>query len=175
MGVFRVVGNFIDRVSFGFWVLAGGLLLFAIGSVVIDVVLRMLFSSVALPWVVEINEYCMVGITFFASVWCLKIGSHVRVDFISSFFKPSVQNLLNTISSALASLGCLIFAYYGGVATLFSYQRGTHIFKFLKVPKYSFSFIICVCALLLAIEFARQACAFYQKWRSPNALLKSEG
>ena len=175
MSVFKTVGALIDKIAFGFWVAAGGLLLFTICSVVVDVVLRMLFSSVALPWVVEVNEYCLFGITFFASVWCLRVGSHVRVDFISSFFKPSVQSLLNTGSSALASLGCFIFAYYGGVATLFSYERGTHIFKFLKVPKYYFSFVICICSLLLAIEFARQTYTYYQRWRSPDAPLKSEG
>jgi TRAP-type C4-dicarboxylate transport system permease small subunit len=175
MSLFKTVGALIDKIGFGFWVAAGGLLLFTICSVVVDVVLRMLFSNVALPWVVEVNEYCLFGITFLASVWCLKVGSHVRVDFISSFFKPSSQNLLNTGSSALASLGCFIFAYYGGVATLFSYERGTHIFKFLKVPKYYFAFVISVCSLLLAIEFARQTYTYYHRWRSPDAPLKSEG
>ena len=175
MSVFKTVGTFIDKIALGFWVVAGALLLFTICSVVVDVVLRMIFKSMAFPWVVEVNEYCLVGITFFASVWCLRVGSHVRVDFVSSFFKPSVQSLLNTISSALASLGCFIFAYYGGVATLFSYERGTHIFKFLKVPKYYFSLVICVCSLLLAIEFARQTYTFYQRWTSPDAPLKGEG
>lgn len=175
MSVFKTTAVFIDKIAFVFWIAAGALLLFTIFSVALDVILRIFFSKVALPWVVEVNEYCLFAITFLASVWCLKIGGHVRIDFISSFFKPSLQNVLNTISSALASIACFVYAYYGGVATLYSYERGTHIFKFLKVPKYYFSFIICLCSVCLAIEFAKQTYGYYHSWPSTETPLKGKG
>ena len=175
MSLFTKIGAFIDKIAFGFWIAAGVLLLFTICSVVVDVASRMLFSSVALPWVVEVNEYCLVGITFFSSVWCLKVGGHVKIDFISGLFKPSIQSLLNAASSALASIGCLIFAYFAGVATIYSYEWGTHIFKFLKVPKYYFSLVIFFCSVLLAVEFARQSYFHYRGWRASGDSLKAKG
>ena len=146
-----------DRFVLALWVVAGVMLLFAICSVILDVILRMTFPRVSMPWIVEVNEYVLFGMTFFASAWCLRVGGHVKVDFILNAFKPPTQHLLGAITSGLASLACIVFGYYGGVATLYSYQKGTHIFKFLKVPKYCFSSVICVCSFILAVEFVKQA------------------
>jgi len=146
-----------DRIIFLLWIVAGILLLFTICSVILDVILRMTFPRVAMPWVVEVNEYVLFGMTFFASAWCLRIAGHIRVDFIFNAFKPPVQHLISAMTSGFASLSCLVFSYYGAVATLYSYQKGTHIFKFLKVPKYCFSSVLCLCSFFLAVEFIKQA------------------
>ena len=160
-----------DKIILGFWILAGAMLLFTICSVILDVLLRMAIRTVSLPWVVEVNEYVLFSLTFFAAVWCLRIKGHIRIDFIFNLFSQKTQNLLSTCTSALASLACLAFSYYGGFAGWFSFQRGTHLFKFLKVPKYYFALVICVCSFLLAIEFMRQARTNYKTWK---ALTKAE-
>jgi TRAP-type mannitol/chloroaromatic compound transport system permease small subunit len=159
-------GAVYDRIILGFWVAAGGMLLFTICSVIVDVLLRVAIRTVSLPWVVEVNEYVLFGITFFASAWCLRIRGHIKIDFIFNRFSRKTQTLLNTGTAAFASLACLVFSYYGGFAGWYSFQRGTHLFKFLKVPKYCFATVICICSLLLAIEFMRQARMSFTMWQA---------
>lgn len=162
----RSAGALFDKIILGFWVAAGGMLLFTICSVIVDVLLRIAIRTVSLPWVVEVNEYVLFGMTFFASAWCLRVRGHIKIDFIFNLFSQKTQNLLSTCTALFASLACLVFSYYGCFASWYSFQRGTHLFKFLKVPKYYFATVICICSLLLAIEFMRQAYMNYRMWRA---------
>ena len=161
MSVIETAGKVFNWVGRGLWVLSGAILLFSIASVIADVLLRLLPAGPALPWVVEINEYLLFALTFFSSVWCLREGGHIRVDFIHGLFSERTRNLLTAITNSLGAAACLVFSFYGGYATWYSFVRGTHLFKFLKVPKFFFTLVICICAFMLAIEFMRQA---WESW-----------
>ncbi len=157
MRFLQAAGKVFDRIGAAFWALSGAILLFSIASVIVDVVFRLLYKRFSLPWVVEVNEYLLFVLTFFSSVWCLRRGGHIRIDFIYELFSERKQAFLSAITSALGAAACLLFSFYGGYATWYSYVQGTHLFKFLKVPKYAFTLVICVCAFLLAMEFIRRA------------------
>ena len=157
MSFLQAAGKVFERIGLGLWVLSGAILLFSIASVVTDVILRIFFTRLSLPWVVEVNEYFLFAITFFSSVWCLRRGGHIRIDFIYELFSERTKELLSAITSYLGAVACIAFCFYGGYATWYSFVRGTHLFKFLKVPKYAFTLVICICAFLLAFEFMCQA------------------
>ena len=158
-----------EKIIVGFWILAGLLLFFSIASVILDVILRILFTNISLPWVVEVNEYILFGITFFSAAWCLKIGAHIKIDFIFNMFKPKNQTLLSIMTSILASIACLTYCFYAGFASWYSFTQGTHLFKFLKIPKYCFTSVICLCSFLLAIVFIMQAKDYLTKWKSKQS------
>jgi len=165
MNGLKKAGAIFDNVIGGLWFVAGLLLLFIMSSVIADVILRGV-SDISLTWVMEISEYMLFAITFFGVAWCLKIGGHVRIDFIFNMLKQRPQVMLSMITSALGVMMCLAYAYYAGQATWLSIERGTSLVKILKVPKYTFSSIMCVCALLLTIEFLRQSYKHFRMWRA---------
>ena len=165
MSFLRVVSKIFDWLGSGLWVLSGAILLFSIASVITDIVLRLFLPSFSLPWVVEVNEYLLFALTFFSSVWCLRKGGHIKIDFIYELFSERIRALLSAITNLLGAVACFTLSFYGGYATWYSFVHGTHLFKFLKVPKYAFTLVICVCAFLLAAEFLRQALECWKNFR----------
>ena len=168
MSRLKRVGAIFDRITQGLWVVAALLLLFIMSAVIIDVTLRS-FSDISLSWVIETSEYMLLGITFFGVTWCLKIKGHVRIDFIFNMLKQRTQVLLSMVTSVLGIMMCLAYAFYAGKATWISIERGTHIVKLLKVPKYDLTSVMCVCTLLLAIEFMRQSYEYFRMWRESGS------
>jgi TRAP-type C4-dicarboxylate transport system permease small subunit len=165
MSSIQTAGKVFNWIGIGLWVLSGAILLFAIASVIADVVLRLLPIGHALPWVVEVNEYLLFALTFFSSVWCLRKRGHIRIDFIHGLFREQIRALLTSITNLLGAVACLVFSFYGGYATWYSFVQDTHLFKFLKVPKFYFTLVICLCAFMLAAEFLRQA---WENWVAFN-------
>ena len=172
MSFLKSFSKTVDWIGSGLWVVSGAILLFSIASVITDVVLRLFLSNFSLPWVVEVNEYLLFALTFFSSVWCLRKGGHVKIDFIYELFKERIRALLSAITNLLGAAACLVFSFYGGYATWYSFIHGTHLFKFLKVPKFAFTIVICACSFLLAIEFMRLASDRWKDYRSAARSVK---
>jgi len=173
MNGLKKVGAIFDKITGGLWFVAGLFLLFIMLSVIADVILRNV-SDISLTWVVEVNEYMLFTLTFFGVAWCLKIGGHVRIDFISNLFKHRAHVMLSMFTSVLGVMMCLVYAYYAGQATWFSIERDTHLVKILKVPKYTFTSIMCVCVLLLAIEFLRRSYKYFRMWRAGSNEIETQ-
>lgn len=162
----KKTADLFDKLIKGLWVLSGAMLLFCVFSITTDVILRTVSSGISLPWVVEVNEYALFGITFFASAWCLKTDGHIRIDFIYGLFSERSQTLLSFLSSILSSITCLVFGYCALLASLSSYEQGSRLFKYLRVPKYVFTLVICLGSVLLTVEFLRQAYRCFRRWES---------
>jgi TRAP-type C4-dicarboxylate transport system permease small subunit len=154
-----------DRVIKAFWILSGGLLVFTTFSVILDVLLRSLFKGISLPWTIEVSEYMLFGITFFGAAWCLKIEGHIRVDVVFNLMSKKMQMFVSLLNSILGALTCIVFSFYAGLATVESLQKGTQLFKVLKVPKYYFASVMCLCSLLVTITFLRQAYGYFRMWK----------
>jgi TRAP-type C4-dicarboxylate transport system permease small subunit len=83
--------------------LAGGLILFMMLSICIDVVLRY-FLNRPLTWGVEISEYILLWSTLLSVAWVLKIEGHVKIDLVVNRLNPRNQCLVNTITSILGAI-----------------------------------------------------------------------
>jgi C4-dicarboxylate transporter, DctQ subunit len=164
------LGKGLDRLVSGLWIAAGIMLVFCISSVTLDVVLRTVFRQLSFPWVVELNEYALFGITFFAATWCVRIGAHVRVDFVMGQFKRRTQALMSFFSAVLCSVSCLVFTVCAATASWASFMQGSRLFKYLRVPKYAFTIVICVCSMLLTIEFINLARLEWKRWSGQRPL-----
>jgi TRAP-type C4-dicarboxylate transport system permease small subunit len=163
-----------DRIIEGFWILSGGLLVFTTFSVIIDVILRSLFKGISLPWTIEVSEYILFGITFFGAAWCLKIEGHIRVDVVFNLMSKKTQMFINFLNSIFGALTCIVFSLYAGIATVESLQRGTQLFKVLKVPKYYFASVMCLCSLLMMITFLIQTYRYFRMWKGSESLKEIE-
>jgi TRAP-type C4-dicarboxylate transport system permease small subunit len=150
-----------ENIGRALWVLAGAFLLFAAFLVILNVLGRR-FLHMGISWTVEISEYLQFGIAYAGVLWCLKIGGHVSIEFIYMKLKPRIQVFVDMITSAAGTMACLVFAWYAGWVTWDSIQRGTSLFQILRVPKYIFTSIMCVCILLVAIQFARMTYKYFK-------------
>lgn len=163
-----------DRIIEVLWILSGGLLVFTTFSVIIDVLLRSLFKGISLPWTIEVSEYILFGITFLGATGCLNIEGHIRVDVVFNLMSENTQMLVSFLNSILGALTCIVLSFYSGIAAVESLQRGTQLFKVLKVPKYYFASVMCLCSLLIMITFLRQAHRYFRMWKGSGSLKEGE-
>lgn len=165
MNLLNKAGTIMNKIFSGLWFFSGVIFLFILFSVIVSVILRYVFS-ISFLWVIEIDETLQLVITFLGASWCLKVGGHVRIDIILSMLKERAQLFINTINYALIAIMCLVFAYYAGVNTWESFQRGTSTYKVLRTPKYIFTSVMCLGALLIIIESAKLSYKHFKMWRT---------
>ena len=146
-------------------ILGSIVLVFLMIAVALEVSLR--FSvNVAMSWVPEISEYCLLFITFLGGAWVLKKERHVIIDMVPNQLSPKAQSILNFFTSLLCTLICPILTWYGGRVTLEAYELGYYYSTPLETPKFIVLGIIPVGCFLLFIQFIRRTYGFYTSWRS---------
>jgi TRAP-type C4-dicarboxylate transport system permease small subunit len=134
--------------------LAGGLILFMMLSICIDVVLRY-FLNRPLTWGVEISEYILLWSTLLSVAWVLKIEGHVKI-------------LVNTITSILGAITCLVLLWYGTKVSWEFFERGTITNTILELPSAPLFAIIPIGSFLLFIQFLRRSYGYLKSWKLPS-------
>ncbi len=150
--------------------LAGVILISIMLFVTVSVLLRYVLNR-PIGWAVEVSEYSLVCITFFLAAWVLKKEGHVRVDLVVSYLSPAIQALLNTITSAISTVVCLILTFFAVKVTLELYGGGYFTPTILMIPKFIFIGVIGLGLLLLTLQFTRRTHTYLQSWRT----LRSRG
>ena len=134
--------------------LSSVLLVFIMLSISFDVILRYSINQ-PLEWAVEISEYILVGITFFAATWVLKRNGHVKMDQLFNYLSLRTQKILNIITSVLSAIACLIVVWYGVLVTLDHLRTDDRYYTTLEAPKWPVSAIVVVGFVLLLFQFLR--------------------
>jgi TRAP-type C4-dicarboxylate transport system permease small subunit len=142
---------------------AGGLLYFIMVGVVLTLILRPLGS--ALTWMFETTEYAMLYITFLGTAWVLKREGHVKTELLLSRLNLRTGALLNSITSVLAAISCLVIALYGAMITWEYYQIGYVMPTEWRPPMAPIIVIIPVGCFLLFIQFLRRSYGYLERWR----------
>lgn len=143
-----------DRILDGAAVLAGSMLMFAMLSMVAEVIMRYYFHS-PLVWVVEVSESILLFVAFLGAAWLLRGEGHVRVDLVLNFLPPKTRTMLDIFTSILAAFCCAVVVWYGVATTWDSFQRGAFNPTVLEIPSACVLFIIPVGAFLLLIQCLR--------------------
>lgn len=164
MKLLAKVTRIYERIISGAMVLAGISTVFLMVSVSLDVVLRY-FLGRPTAWVMEITGYMLLYIPFLVAAWVLKRDRHVRMDLVLNRLNPKTQSLVNTITSIIGVIICLVLTWSGAKATLYfiGYQTPT----MLRVPKSAIIVIIFLGSLLLVIQFLRRTRSYLRSWRAP--------
>jgi len=147
--------------------LAGGLILFMMLSICIDVVLRY-FLNRPLTWGVEISEYILLWSTLLSVAWVLKIEGHVKIDLVVNRLNPRNQCLVNTITSILGAITCLVLLWYGTKVSWEFFERGTITNTILELPSAPLFAIIPIGSFLLFIQFVRRSYGYLKSWKLPS-------
>lgn len=156
------LSRFFDKITHIFAIFAALLLAFILIAVNSEVVMRSFFNA-PIIWVTEVTEYCQVWITFLASAWVLKKGSHVVMDIATTRFNPAVQAYINTITSVVGILICLTIAYYSIAVTVDLFQRQVPLATTIMPPGYILFLVIPLGSILLAIQFVKRSCGYFMK------------
>ncbi len=146
---------------------AGILILFITFSVGLNVVMRYFFNR-PLKGVDELCEYSLVYIAFLGAAMVLKKNKHVILDLLVSRLELRSAALLNTITSIVCLVICLILTWYGATVTLKYFQTGVlGSTTELGIPSAATFIIIPIGSFLLAIQFCRRTYGFAALRRAP--------
>jgi C4-dicarboxylate transporter DctQ subunit len=117
-------------------------------------------------WTLELTEYSLLYITFLGAPWLLRRDGHVKMDIVIRKLSIKTQNIVNTISSLLCLIVCLVVAWGAGMATWTHFQRDSVTPKLLEFPLYPLLAIIMMGYGFLAIQFLRRATGFIKELRN---------
>jgi C4-dicarboxylate transporter DctQ subunit len=137
-------------------------------SVGLEVSLRY-FLGRPTSWVVEIAGYILLYIPFLVGAWILKKEGHVRMDLGLSFLSLETQHLVNTITSFIGALICLILTVYGIKVSWYFLSIGYKTPTVLMLPQGFIVSIIFGGSFLLFIQFLSRALSNYKKWKACRA------
>jgi C4-dicarboxylate transporter DctQ subunit len=146
-------------------VLAGILLLFLMTSVCWEVTSRDFFGHPT-SWVVEVAGYILLYIPFLAAAWVLKEDGHVRTDLILNLLSGKTRSLIDTITSFVSAVVCLVLSWFALKFTIYLYQVSYKTPTFLMVPKSMMVGVIFLGFLLLSIQFLRRTSSLLKAWKS---------
>lgn len=143
------------------WV-AGAMIVFALGAVSIDVVLRYFFNAPT-AWVMQASEYVMLYVPMLAAGYVLKREEHVAVDIFVGALSPAVRRRLTAVTSLAAGVVAGIVAYGGWLVTSEQFHLGTPTLDAVKIPAFLVTAAIPLGCSVLAVQFLRRALAALRK------------
>jgi TRAP-type C4-dicarboxylate transport system permease small subunit len=148
-------------------VLCGLIVLFGLVSVCAEVVMRYLFSA-PIEWVVEVNEYLLVYLTFLGAGWLLRDQGHVRVDVFVKLMRPQAKAAVEVLACIVGALVCLTVVIYGILVTWSAWARGATSATALEIPLALVVVVVPLGALAMMIEFCRRLVRVLGLWRSKD-------
>ncbi|MGE4335440.1 MAG: TRAP transporter small permease [Pigmentiphaga sp.] len=144
-----------DRFLFLLGMVAGLLIFLVTIGIGIDVLLRAVRGQ-GLPWLIDLAEYAMLGMTFLGAPWVLRRGGHIAIEIAVMALPARQREFTRRGVCLLGALICAIMAWAGTLATLEAAQRGSLVFKALVFPEWWTLVVIPFSLGLCAFEFLRQ-------------------
>jgi C4-dicarboxylate transporter DctQ subunit len=149
------------------WAYIASVLVFYIVVAVLTEVFMRYFLGHATTWAVETSQYALLYITFLGAAWVLKKEAHVNMDLIINSWNPKTQSLINSITSILGAIACLVLTWYSLLIVISYYQTGFYYPSMLETPKVIVAAIVPPGSLLLAIQFLRRSLRYMKIWKTP--------
>jgi len=148
--------------------LIGCLVIFAMMVLIcLDVGLRNLRWG-TLAWANEISEYGLYLSVFLAAPWLLRLGRHVRMDFVLKALPPAKAWLLEWAIDLVGLAVCATLVVSGMKVLLASHAQGNVVIKTVVFPEWWVLVPLPVTFLLLAIEFVFRMYRLTRGARAPR-------
>ena len=163
MKILERAGKAFDRILDILTVCASVLVFFIMFIICYDVILRYFFNAPT-TWVVEISSIILLFVPFLVGGWVLRREGHVKMDLVLEHLSKKNQTIINTITSIVAAVVCLILAYYGTKLTWDFYKTNYLTNTFLRLPQSPILSIIPFGFLLLFIQSLRRARNSFGDW-----------
>jgi C4-dicarboxylate transporter, DctQ subunit len=162
MRLLTKVMSIFDKITVGCAIIAGGIIIFLMIWVNIDVFLRN--TNKTQSWMVDVASFSLLFITFLGTTWLLRERGHVSVDFIFDRLRPRTQYLLNIIMSFAGVIICCLLTWYSIQVTLEDIVKHIYIAVPWEPQAAYVVFIIPVGFFLLSIQFIRKTANDIKIW-----------
>lgn len=130
----------------------------------VNVILRYVFGR-PIKGTVELEEFMLVVVVFLGLAYTAVQKRHVRIDFIISRFSRGTQAFVNSLTSLLSVVLCLLMVWRGVIWTQGNWAH-QNISVLLHIPIYIFAGVaVFGCLLLLLVllsEFLKYFCEVIQ-------------
>ncbi|HET8728973.1 MAG TPA: TRAP transporter small permease [Alphaproteobacteria bacterium] len=120
--------------------------------ITIDVVGRNLGLG-NLPWLTEVVEYALYILTFLAAPWVLRLGSHVRMNLLSTLLPRRLALVVDVLANTAGFAVCVVLIWFGYAAADQAMVRGSLMIKTLIFPEWWLLAVMPFSLLLLALEY----------------------
>lgn len=160
MKFLRRLNKFFDRTIDVLVLFSGFLLLFSMLSVSLAVSARYFFGYTTV-WVLELNEFALLYITFLSAAWVLRRERHVIMDIVIQRLNLRIQHIINLATSIFCSCVCLCIMWFGVRLVWQHIQAGRMLTEGIRLPSAVILFVIPFGFLLLFIQFFKRAYGFW--------------
>lgn len=142
-------------------------LLFLIGAVCIEIVLRTFFAMPQV-WVIEFSEYALLYITFLGTAWLLRTNGHVSVDLLIHAVGDRSARRLALASAAIGLAVAVVLVVFGVYATIDQMRLGAYKPTVMEFPTWRVLLIIPLGSALLALRFFHRLVALARGTLEPR-------
>ncbi len=144
-----------DRIIEALVHLPGAIVALMAVGICIDVLLRNLGLG-SFPWMLEVVEYALYGLTFAGTAAVLKHNRHVRVDLWGNAVPDRVRALSDVFVAVVMSVMTAVLLYYGVKAMLTAMDRNAMLRQYFDVPEWVVLLVLPIAWTLVLIECLRQ-------------------
>jgi TRAP-type C4-dicarboxylate transport system permease small subunit len=167
MKIFTKIGVLFDHIiTVSAW-LACGCILFSMLSINVDVVMRQVFNHPVI-WVLEVNEYLLLYMTFLGTAFVLRDEGHTTMDLVIVQLDAKQRNRLRVFTSMIGAGCCIILGVYSGISTWKTYKAGWYYETILMAPHWIMHIIVSFGFFLLFLQFIR----FTRQYLAANRALQ---
>lgn len=121
-------------------------------SVVYDVIARLVFRAPTL-WIIDVNEYMLVYLTFIPAAWILLRDNHVKVELVIDRLSPRARRVTVFAGDVLGLLYCVILAWQSWLVSWAAYLGGYRFSTAIALPQFPIFVIIPLGAAWLGVAF----------------------
>lgn len=121
-------------------------------TVLYDVFARLIFHAPTI-WVIDVNEYLLVYLTFVPAAWILMNDHHVKVEILTSRLKPAPQRRLRVATDVMGLIYCVVLAWQSWMVAWHAFENGYRFSTALNLPKFPVLVIIPIGAAWLGLAF----------------------
>ena len=140
-------------------------------SILYDVFARLIIHAPTI-WVIDMNEYLLVYLTFVPAAWILMNDHHVKVELLTVRLRPAPQRRLQVITDILGFIYCIVLTWQAWAVAWHAFENGYRFSTALNFPKFPVLVIIPIGAAWLGLGFVFR---ILTGARAPTTLTPREG
>ena len=144
--------RFLLRLNAPFSFVAAVLTALMMLTVVYDVIARLVFQAPTL-WVIDVNEYMLVYLTFIPAAWILLRDNHVKVELVVERLRPRPRRILALFGDLMGLAYCVILTWQSWLVTWDAYRGGYRFSTAIAFFQYPVFVIIPIGAAWLGLAF----------------------
>jgi TRAP-type C4-dicarboxylate transport system permease small subunit len=147
----KEIQSLLDKVSCYAMVAAAALLIYSVVHILLETVLRSLFS-ISTHVLDEFIGFSILSITFLSLAWTFRSGAMIRVSLLTSHLPSVVARYIESLVAGVAGVLALCLCTFFWRNYLKDFSRGAVSESVAEVPLWIPGLVVFVSALLLALQ-----------------------